>query len=158
MTEQDDATRAVAEAREAIAFGDFPRALDRLMTAVDTLPAGRADALIGRIREATDDVARGAPRYAREAQAIRDVIVGRVGDLSDSYAEKHQAEPWFYPLAETVAHIAIVAAILSVIGGVVGAVEVARHHAGGTAVWVLMATVFTVALWLAIAVGLGSVE
>ena len=56
MTEQDDAYRAVAEAKEAIAFGDFPRALDKLRTAVGSLPAGDADAaLVARIRAAADD-------------------------------------------------------------------------------------------------------
>ena len=156
MAELDDTYRAVAEAKEAIAFGDFPRALDKLRTAIGSLPAGDADAagLVARIRAAADDVAKGAPRYAPEARDVRDLIIGRVGYVSASRAEEQRAEPWFYGVAEAVAYFAVIAAILSVIGGIVGAVEVARHHSDSNALWVLMATAFTVAVWLAIAVGL----
>ena len=158
MTEQDDANRAVAEAKEAIAFGDFSGALDKLETAVGSVPAGHADALwlFARIREAADNLARSAPRYAPEAQTIRDLIVGRVGYLPDSRAGEQSAEPWFYGVAETVTGIALIAAILSVVGGILGGVEAAYtgHHAGVIALWAVAAGVFAAALWLAVAVGL----
>jgi hypothetical protein len=76
------------------------------------------------------------------------------------------ALPWFYGAADVVARIAIVASVLTVIGGIIVGIElsryhaigdlgqiVTRHHAGVIAYWITIG-VFTAAVWMALAVGL----
>ena len=150
MTEHDDATRAVAEAKELIAFGDFPGALAKLRTAVETLPAGRADVLVGRIREAVSDLAKAAPRYGSEVQAIRESVAGRVG-VRDTRAEAPSDEPSVYRAAEILSTLALIAACLSVIWGFVGAFGTGTHPAGVSVAWIV-GGVLTGAFWFAISV------
>ncbi|HEY2355331.1 MAG TPA: hypothetical protein VGH79_10585 [Gaiellaceae bacterium] len=153
MTGEGDAAGALAEAREWIAHGNFAHALARLRTAVETLPAGRADALVAGIREAADDLAKSDPRYAAPARAIRDSIAGRVG-VPGLRGDRRSEEWWPYGIAEILSDTAVIAAVLSFTIGIVGVVEGARRHWGGNVLFILVGTVLTVALWLSIAVGL----
>jgi hypothetical protein len=72
--------------------------------------------------------------------------------------------PWAYVLADTVAVIAVIASVLSVIGGIVLAIVLSKYttvdefsgattkHHGGVVMYWLFAGVLTAALWMAVAV------
>ena len=161
---QDYSIRYVAEAERLIAAGEVPSALDKLRMAAESVPwwwnQEDSAALIARIRRVAEGVARDAPSYVPQVQAIRDVLArrDRAGRAAAAAAE---AEPWVYRAAELLAGAALLASALSVIGGIVVGIAASQsttdgftHHRGGVVFLGIVGGLFTAALWLGVAVGL----
>jgi hypothetical protein len=157
----EDSWHAVAEAEALIGEGEFSRALDKLETAAEALPRNEEDAapLFARIRELLDTAVAGDPGiHEPQVWAIRALLPQHVAG-----ATARGGDPWFYQLSTVISDIAILAAVLCVIGGVVVGIEASkytdayggetRHQLGVVAVWVVSG-MLAAALWLAIGAGL----
>src|SRR4051812_19707881 len=114
---QDFSTRGIKQAEQMIADGELALALDRLKTAAKGVRwwsnQDSAAALAARIQELADAVARDAPSYAPQAQAIREILKG--GEVRDAAGE---GEPWFYRAADLIADCAFLASAVSLILGI----------------------------------------
>jgi len=114
---QDFSTRAIKQAEQMIADGEFSLALDRLKTAAKGVRwwsnRDSAAALAARIQELADAVASDDPSYVPQAQAIRGILEGR--EVPDAVGE---GEPWFYRAADLIADCAFLASAASLILGI----------------------------------------
>ena len=176
MADPDDIVRLVAEGERLVTFGDFSRALDMLQTAATKLPKDHPDApgLIARINEALTAIVRARPRFGDAAQAVRDITMRRGSSVASGApssspspdrrypygAANFASEPWFYRAGEAVTQIAIIAAVLSVIGGIFIGLETSTyrdfggstHQRGGVIAYWVVIGVLSGVLWLALAV------
>ena len=135
-----------------IAGGELSLALERLKTAAGNVSIDHADTrgLFERIHAAVDAVVAADPGCEAEAQAVREVVVRREEYIAErrsrpltrdaaSGVAPDAAEPWYYVIAEWIAYVAILASVVSLLGGIViGAVASkytdldgqTQHHAG----------------------------
>jgi hypothetical protein len=175
MATQEETSRVVTDAERLIDAREFPEALWRLRIAVGNVQADDPNAawLYARIRDAAAAIAWTDPRYEGEAQAVWDTVGKReagIGEDSRASAPMPTRRPsvggWWEAepqlrAAETVADLAIVASILSVIFGILAGVRISRYttfdgtrHHGWVIVFWIAVGLFVALAWVGLAVGL----